>query len=95
MPSSKFSVLSKVIFYPMTVWSMRSMKAMQALQPQVNALRSKHKSDPQRAQRENAPPTEGMQSVRGDALARMQRYPEAAEAFRAEINRFQAMTDWE
>jgi tetratricopeptide (TPR) repeat protein len=39
----------------------------------------------QRAQRESSPPVEGMQSVRGDALARMQRYPEAAEAFRAEI----------
>jgi YidC/Oxa1 family membrane protein insertase len=46
------TVVSKVIFYPLTVWSMRSMKAMQSLQPQVNALRSKHKSDPQRVQRE-------------------------------------------
>ena len=46
------TVLSKVIFYPLTVWSMRSMKAMQTLQPQINALRSKYKSDPQRAQRE-------------------------------------------
>ena len=46
------TVLSKVLFYPLTVWSMRSMKAMQRLQPQVNALRSKYKSDPQRAQRE-------------------------------------------
>src|SRR5216684_3861657 len=31
---------------------MRSMKAMQTLQPQINALRSKYKSDPQRLQRE-------------------------------------------
>jgi YidC/Oxa1 family membrane protein insertase len=31
---------------------MRSMKAMQALQPQINALRSKYKNDPQRVQRE-------------------------------------------
>jgi YidC/Oxa1 family membrane protein insertase len=46
------TVLSKVLFYPLTVWSMRSMNAMKALQPQINALRSKHKSDPQRAQRE-------------------------------------------
>jgi len=46
------TVLSKVFFYPLTVWSMRSMKSMQRLQPQVNALRSKYKSDPQRAQRE-------------------------------------------
>lgn len=42
-------------------------------------------STAERAQRENAPPAEGLQYVRGDALARMQRYPEAAEAFRAEI----------
>jgi YidC/Oxa1 family membrane protein insertase len=31
---------------------MRSMKAMQALQPQINALRNKHKKDPQALQRE-------------------------------------------
>jgi YidC/Oxa1 family membrane protein insertase len=31
---------------------MRSMKAMQALQPQVNTLRNKYKNDPQRLQRE-------------------------------------------
>jgi YidC/Oxa1 family membrane protein insertase len=46
------TILSKVLFYPLTVKSMRSMKAMQALAPQVNALRSKYKSDPQRLQRE-------------------------------------------
>jgi YidC/Oxa1 family membrane protein insertase len=46
------TVVSKVLFYPLTVKSMRSMKAMQALQPQINALRNKHKSDPQRLQRE-------------------------------------------
>ncbi len=46
------TVLSKVLFYPLTVKSMRSMKAMQTLQPQINALRNKHKSDPQRLQRE-------------------------------------------
>jgi YidC/Oxa1 family membrane protein insertase len=46
------TVLSKVLFYPLTVWSMRSMKAMKDLQPQMNALRSKYKSDPQRVQRE-------------------------------------------
>jgi YidC/Oxa1 family membrane protein insertase len=46
------TVLSKVLFYPLTVKSLRSMKAMQALQPQVNALRSKHKSDPRRLQEE-------------------------------------------
>jgi YidC/Oxa1 family membrane protein insertase len=46
------TVLSKVLFYPLTVKSMRSMKAMQALQPQMNALRSKYKSDPRRMQQE-------------------------------------------
>jgi YidC/Oxa1 family membrane protein insertase len=46
------TVVSKILFYPLTVKSMRSMKAMQALQPQINALRSKYKSDPQRLQRE-------------------------------------------
>ena len=46
------TVVSKVLFYPLTVKSMRSMKAMQALQPQINALRSKHKNDPQRLQKE-------------------------------------------
>ena len=47
------TVLSKVLFYPLTVKSMRSMKAMQTLQPQINALRNKYKSDPQRLQRES------------------------------------------
>jgi len=46
------TVLTKVIFFPLTLKSMRSMKAMQALQPQINSLRSKYKSDPQRIQRE-------------------------------------------
>jgi YidC/Oxa1 family membrane protein insertase len=46
------TVISKILFFPLTVMSMRSMKAMQALGPQINALRSKYKSDPQRMQRE-------------------------------------------
>jgi len=46
------TVISKALFYPLTVKSMRSMKAMQLLAPQVNALRSKYKSDPQRLQQE-------------------------------------------
>jgi YidC/Oxa1 family membrane protein insertase len=46
------TVVSKILFYPLTVKSMRSMKAMQALQPQINALRNKYKSDPQRLQKE-------------------------------------------
>src|SRR5262245_16328470 len=46
------TIVTKALFYPLTVKSMRSMKAMQALAPQVNALRNKYKSDPQRLQRE-------------------------------------------
>ena len=46
------TVISKVLFYPLTVKSMRSMKAMQALQPQVNALRSRYQKDAQALQRE-------------------------------------------
>jgi YidC/Oxa1 family membrane protein insertase len=46
------TVITKVLLFPLTVKSMTSMKAMQVLQPQINALRSKHKSDPQRLQRE-------------------------------------------
>jgi YidC/Oxa1 family membrane protein insertase len=46
------TVLVKVAFYPLTHKSMTSMKQMQALGPQLNALRSKYRSDPQRFQRE-------------------------------------------
>ena len=46
------TVITKVLFFPLTIKSMTSMKAMQALQPQINALRSKYKSDPQRLQQE-------------------------------------------
>jgi YidC/Oxa1 family membrane protein insertase len=46
------TLISKILFFPLTIMSMRSMKAMQALGPQINALRSKYKSDPQRLQRE-------------------------------------------
>ena len=46
------TVITKVLFFPLTIKSMTSMKAMQTLQPQINALRSKYKSDPQRLQRE-------------------------------------------
>lgn len=46
------TVLVKVLFYPLSLKSMRSMKQMQALQPQLNALRAKYRADPQRFQRE-------------------------------------------
>jgi len=46
------TVVTKVLFFPLTLKSMASMKAMQALQPQINTIRSKYKSDPQRMQQE-------------------------------------------
>ncbi len=46
------TVITKILFYPLTLKSMASMKAMQGLQPQVNALRAKYQKDPQRLQRE-------------------------------------------
>jgi YidC/Oxa1 family membrane protein insertase len=46
------TVVSKALFYPLTVKSVRSMKAMQALQPQVNSLRAKYKNDPRKLQEE-------------------------------------------
>ena len=46
------SALTKVIFYPLTRTSMRSMKAMQHLQPQIKAMQEKYKGDPQRSQAE-------------------------------------------
>jgi YidC/Oxa1 family membrane protein insertase len=46
------TVLVKALFYPLSQKSMSSMKQMQALQPQLNALKSKYRSDPQRFQRE-------------------------------------------
>jgi YidC/Oxa1 family membrane protein insertase len=43
-----FSILVKVLLYPLTYKSMKSMKEMQALQPKITALREKLKNDPQR-----------------------------------------------
>jgi len=37
--------ISKLVFYPLTRTSVRSMKAMQAIQPQVQELKEKYKSD--------------------------------------------------
>ncbi len=46
------TVVFKAIFFPLTVKSMKSMKGMQVIQPQVNALRAKYKNDAQRVQQE-------------------------------------------
>ena len=46
------SLLTKVIFYPLTKSSLKSMRAMQRLQPEMTALREKFKGDNQRLQAE-------------------------------------------
>ena len=40
------SVATKLVFYPLTQSSLRSMKLMHHLQPQVKAIQDKHKGDP-------------------------------------------------
>jgi YidC/Oxa1 family membrane protein insertase len=42
------SAATKLVFYPLTQSSLRTMKVMHRLQPQVEALRQKHKGDPQK-----------------------------------------------
>jgi YidC/Oxa1 family membrane protein insertase len=43
------TVIIKVVFWPLTQASTRSMKRMQALQPQMNAIKEKYKDDPVKA----------------------------------------------
>jgi YidC/Oxa1 family membrane protein insertase len=47
-----FSVVVKLLVWPLTRKSYQSMAAMQLLQPKIQALREKYKSDPQRVQQE-------------------------------------------
>ncbi len=47
-----FSILIKVIVWPLTRKSYHSMAAMQRLQPKIQQLREKYKSEPQRVQTE-------------------------------------------
>jgi YidC/Oxa1 family membrane protein insertase len=42
------TVVVKLVFWPLTAASTRSMKRMQALQPQMKALQEKYKDDPQK-----------------------------------------------
>jgi len=44
------TILIKLVFYPMTQTSYRSMASMQKLQPKIAELKEKHKSDPKRLQ---------------------------------------------
>jgi YidC/Oxa1 family membrane protein insertase len=46
------SVLAKLIFYPLTRASLRSMRTMQRIQPEMEELRRQYKKDPQRQQKE-------------------------------------------
>lgn len=45
------TVLVKILLYPLTSKQLRSMKAMQKLQPQLKKLQEKHKEDPRELQR--------------------------------------------
>lgn len=47
-----FSVIIKIVVYPLTKKSYRSMKAMSKLQPLMAELKEKYKGDPQRYQKE-------------------------------------------
>ena len=47
-----FSVLVKIVVYPLTKKSYQSMKAMQILQPEITKLRDKYQGDPQRLNKE-------------------------------------------
>lgn len=46
------SVLIYLVLFPLTIKQMRSMKAMQALQPHMEELRKKHKDNPQKLNKE-------------------------------------------
>ncbi len=47
-----FSILIKIVLYPLTRKSFQSMKKMQELQPKMEALKEKYKNDPQRLNQE-------------------------------------------
>lgn len=47
-----FGILIRLILWPLNQKAMRSMTAMQAIQPQLTALQERHKEDPQRLQQE-------------------------------------------
>ncbi len=47
-----FSILVKIVVYPLTKKSYQSMKAMQVLQPEIAKLKDKYQGDPQRLNKE-------------------------------------------
>ena len=46
------TIIIKMIFYPLTVKQVKSMKVMQELQPKMKKLQDKYKNDPKRLQQE-------------------------------------------
>lgn len=46
------TILSKVITYPLTLSSMKSMNRMRDIQPKINVLRNKHKNNPKKMNEE-------------------------------------------
>ena len=46
------TILSKLVTYPLTLSSMKSMNRMRDIQPKINALRAKHKSNPKKMNEE-------------------------------------------
>ncbi len=48
------TILIKMVLYPLTVKQIKSMKALQELQPKMKKLQDQYKSDPQRMQQEMA-----------------------------------------
>lgn len=46
------TIIIKTVFYPLTVKQVKSMRAMQQLQPQMKKLQEKYKGDPKRLQQE-------------------------------------------
>jgi len=46
------TVLQKIAFHPLTVKSLKSMKAMQEIQPKVQAIQERYKNNPQKKQEE-------------------------------------------
>lgn len=45
-----FSIILKILLSPITKYQMRSMKKMTDMQPKMNAIKEKHKDDPQKQQ---------------------------------------------
>ncbi|HHW40183.1 MAG TPA: membrane protein insertase YidC [Syntrophomonadaceae bacterium] len=47
-----FTIAVKLVLFPLTLKQMRSMRAMQVLQPKIKALQERYKGQPEKAQRE-------------------------------------------